>query len=417
MNPDQHKPNLPGVRDRLNRAAINSVIAGCVRCRTKAVRQLMNRPLGGAMFGHTLKRSLVLLATVGLVGALASATAVPAAADGRHRGGDDDNRYQQVNLVSDQVGMAENTDPNLVNPWGLAFGPNTPLWVSDNGMNVSTLYSGATTPSTPVTQVPLVVSIPGGSPTGVVFAGAVNFPITKGDKTGPALFIFAGENGEISAWNQTGDKTKAVLMTTTTDAVYKGLALLRNSAGSWLLAANFHDNRIDVFDSTFTLVHSMRFSSVGIPRGYAPFDVAVFGKRVFVSYAKQNAQRHDDVAGPGHGFINTFDLNGHFVKRFASRGVLDSPWGLAIAPKGFGELSGDLLVGNFGNGRINAFDVRSGEREGTLHGTDGLALVIDGLWGLLPGNGTAGGTSDVWFSAGPAGETHGLLGVLRATHE
>jgi uncharacterized protein (TIGR03118 family) len=370
------------------------------------------------MFGHAPRRPLVLLATVGLVGALASATATPAAANGGHRGGDEDNRYQQVNLVSDQVGVAENTDTNLVNPWGLAFGPSTPLWVSDNGMSVSTLYSGATTPTTPVTAVPLVVSIPGaGGPTGVVFSGAANFPITKGDKTGPAFFIFAGEDGDISAWNPTGDKTKAVLMAHTVGAVYKGLALLTNSAGSWLLATDFHDNRIDVFDTTFTLVHSMRFRSVGIPSGYAPFDVAVFGNRVFVSYAKQDAAKHDDVAGPGHGFINTFDLKGHFVKRFASRGVLDSPWGLAIAPKGFGEFSGDLLVGNFGNGRVNAFDVRSGEREGTLHGTDGKALVIDGLWGLLPGNGTAGGTSDVWFSAGPAGETHGLLGVLRATDD
>jgi len=370
------------------------------------------------MFGHAAKTPLVLLATVGLVGALALATAAPAAASGRHRGADEDNRYQQVNLVSDQAGMAERTDLNLVNPWGLAFGPTTPLWVSDNGKMVSTLYSGATTPTTPVNVVPLVVSVPGtAGPTGVIFSGAVNFPITKGDKTGPALFIFAGEDGDISAWNQTGDRTKAVLMAHTDGAVYKGLALLTNSAGSWLLATDFHDNRIDVFDTTFTLVHSMRFRSVGIPSGYAPFDVAVFGKRVFVSYAKQDAEKHDDVAGAGHGFINTFDLDGRFVKRFASRGVLDSPWGLAIAPKGFGEFSGDLLVGNFGNGRINAFDVRSGEREGTLRATNGNALVIDGLWALLPGNGTAGGTSDVWFSAGPAGETHGLLGVLRATDD
>ena len=370
------------------------------------------------MFGHAPKTPLVLLATVGLVGALATATAAPAAAGGRHRGADEDNRYQQVNLVSDQAGMAEHTDLNLVNPWGLAFGTTTPLWVSDNGKMVSTLYSGATTPTTPVNAVPLVVSVPGtAGPTGVVFSGAVNFAITKGDKTGPALFIFAGEDGDISAWNQTGDRTKAVLMAHTDGAVYKGLALLTNSAGSWLLATDFHDNRIDVFDATFTLVHSMRFRSVGIPSGYAPFDVAVFGKRVFVSYAKQDAERHDDVAGAGHGFINTFDLDGRFVKRFASRGVLDSPWGLAIAPKGFGEFSGDLLVGNFGNGRINAFDVRSGERAGTLRATNGNALVIDGLWGLLPGNGTAGGTSDMWFSAGPAGETHGLLGVLRATDD
>jgi uncharacterized protein (TIGR03118 family) len=378
------------------------------------------------MFGHAPNRPLTLLATIGLVGALAAATAAPASASDNHRGHETDNRIRQVNLVSDQPAKAAQLDPHLVNAWGLAFGPATPLWVANNATSTSTLYRGATTPTDPLVTVPLVVAIPGGgmpaakgNPTGVVFSGpgsnAAAFPITKGGKSGAALFIFAGENGDITAWNPSGDPTTAVLMAHTPGAVYKGLALLTNSHGSWLLATDFHDNRIDVYDTTFTLVHSMQFRSAGIPHGYAPFNVAVFGNRVYVSYAKQNVEKHDDVSGAGHGFINTFDVNGRFVKRFAARGVLNSPWGMAIAPKGFGEFAGDLLVGNFGDGRIHAFDVRSGEREGTLLGTNGSPLTIDGLWALLPGNGTAGGTSDIWFSAGPAGESHGLLGVLRAT--
>jgi uncharacterized protein (TIGR03118 family) len=196
--------------------------------------------------------------------------------------------------------------------------------------------------------------------------------------------------------------------------VYKGLALLAKASGNWLLAANFHDNRIDLFDASFRRVNRPdAFRSVGIPKGYAPFNVAVLGGRVYVSYAKQDADKHDDVAGAGHGFVNVFGTNGQSLRRFAARGVLNSPWGMTIAPKGFGDFAGDLLIGNFGNGRIYAYD-RTGEREGTLRRADGTPLAIDGLWALMPGNGTAGATSDVWFSAGPAGESHGLLGILRS---
>jgi uncharacterized protein (TIGR03118 family) len=359
-----------------------------------------------------------LLAVAGLATLLVTglATAAPAGARANH---DEDNRYQQLNLVSDQVGKAQLMDSSLVNAWGLAAGTGTratPIWVSNNGTSTSTLYRGATTPGELLTKVPLTVSIPGmGSPTGVVFNGGPGFVLSTDGKTGPALFIFAGEGGEISAWNPTGTATMATLVVPSKGGVYKGLALVTNDAKQFLLAANFHDNRIDIFNSSFAPVSKKNaFRSVRIPSGYAPFDVAVLGNRVYVSYAKQNAEKHDDLAGPGRGFVNVFTTEGKFLRQFARRGVLNSPWGLTIAPKGFGEFTGDILIGNFGDGRIYAFDPRSGELEGTLRGTDGQPLVIDGLWALMPGNGVAGATSDLWFSAGPAGETHGLLGILRA---
>jgi uncharacterized protein (TIGR03118 family) len=368
------------------------------------------------MLGHAHPRSVGLLAMLGLTAALTTLTASPALASDHHVR--EDNRYQQLNLVSDVPGAANLLDPKLVNAWGLAFGPATPLWVSNNGSDTSTLYKGTATAADPVVAQPLVVKIPGqGAPTGVVFNGGTNFVLSTDQKSGPAAFIFAGENGQLFGWNGTGDATSATMVASTKDAVYKGLALDTVGHTQFLLAANFHDNRIDVFNSRFSPVMSTRsFRSVGIPKGYAPFDVAILGSRVFVSYAKQDAARHDDVSGAGHGFVNVFSLDGRFQKRLASRGVLNSPWGLAIAPRGFGTFSGDLLVGNFGDGRINAFDKRSGKFEGTLRGPKGRPIVIDGLWGLLPGNGVSGRTSDVWFSAGPAGESHGLLGILRLAH-
>lgn len=354
------------------------------------------------------RRSGVLIAVAAML-ALSTVAAAPAGAEARHH---DHDGYQQLNLVSDVPGAAQLLDPNLVNAWGMSSSPTSPIWVSDNGSNTSTLYRGASTPGDPVSAVPLVVSIPGGgAPTGQVFNSTGDFVLPTG---GPAAFIFAGEGGELSAWNGTRG-TSAVLVAPSRGGVYKGLALLSTASGNWLLAANFHDNRIDLFDGSFRpVIRPNAFRSEGVPAGYAPFNVAVLGNRVYVSYAKQDTAKHDDVAGTGHGFVNVFSTSGRFLTRFATRGVLDSPWAMAIAPKGFGDFSGDVLVGNFGDGRIYAFD-RSGDREGTLRGTDGKPLVIDGLWGLKPGNGSSGGTSDVWFSAGPGGESHGLLGILRST--
>jgi len=256
----------------------------------------------------------------------------------------------------------------------------------------------------------LTVSIPGGAPTGQVFNDTSAF-LLPGTTTA-ARFIFLGEDGDLSAW---AGGPAATLVGHTEGAVYKGLALAHGPSGPMLLAANFHDNRIDVFDGTFAPVDSAgMFSDPALPSGYAPFNVAELGGQIFVSYARQDADREDDVAGPAHGFVDVYSTAGALVKRFATHGVLNSPWGMTIAPASFGQFSGDLLIGNFGDGRIHAFDPSTGEVLGILRGTSGRPLAIDGLWGLMVGDAVAGGTSSVWFSAGPDDETHGLLGILRA---
>jgi len=346
--------------------------------------------------------------------ALAGVSAGPAGAATGHTGSGHrfDDGYSQINLVSDLPGVAQLQDPNLVNAWGLSSSPTSPLWVSDNGSDQTTLYTGGVS-GKPASIVPLVVSIPGGAPTGQVFNSTSDFQLPTG---GRAFFIFAGEGGQLSAWNP-AQGTAAVLVSPSRGGVYKGLALLSTAHGSRLLATNFHDGRVEVFDGSFHRMPSAgRFRSVGIPHGYAPFNVAVLGNRVYVSYAKQDAARHDDVAGAGHGFVNVFDSAGRFEQRFATRGVLNSPWAITLAPKGFGDFSGDVLIGNFGDGTIHAFD-RHGHLLGALRDTHGKPLVIDGLWALKPGNGVSGATSDVWFSAGPDGESHGLLGLLHSADD
>lgn len=349
------------------------------------------------------------LAAVAVASVLALATSSPAVAHS-DPGSASTSRYTQVNLVSDVAGLAPVTDPNLVNAWGLSQGPTTPLWVSDNGTDRSTLYRSGT----PATIVPLVVDIEGGAPTGTVFNSTSGFLLSANGSSAAARFLFASENGDITAWDPTVTSTTAVRVAHTAGAVYKGLALIADPAAPRLLAANFHDNRIDVFDSAFAPVPDRHaFASIGIPHGYAPFNVVVLGDHVLVSYALQDPARHDDVAGAGHGFINVYDTKGRFLRHLVRRGVLDSPWGMALAPTGFGSLSGTLLVGNFGNGRIHAFNPQTGRLLATMSGPNGVPITIDGLWGLLPGNGASASTTDLWFSSGPNGESHGLLGVLR----
>jgi len=350
------------------------------------------------------------------IAALAAAAvlaAIPLARAGAHGGGD--NAYVQTNLVSDVPGAARLTDANLVNPWGLSFGPTTPAWVSDNGMDVSTLYSGGFD-HMPVAIAPLVVSIPGGAPTGQVFNGTDDFVIGTGAQMGPARFIFDSEAGQITAWSpKLVPATSAVSEATVPDAIYKGLAMASTSKGSFLYAANFHAGTIDVFDNRFKPIKlGGDFSDPSLPAGYAPFNIQLIGSRLYVSYAQQDAGKKDDVPGAGKGFVNVFDRNGHLLKRLISGGALNAPWGLTLAPDNFGAFSGALLVGNFGDGTINAYDPSTGHFLGSLQYTDGSQIAINGLWALRFGNGVAGSPQTLLFTAGIADEAHGLFGTLEA---
>jgi uncharacterized protein (TIGR03118 family) len=360
-----------------------------------------------------------------LLAAVQLATAPPVrAAEGQGEG------FGQTNLVSDLNLSGVTQDDNLKNPWGIVHGPTTPWWVSDNNGNVSTLYNGAGQKFPPAPAGPLVVNIPtpgadtGGAPTGVVFNGVgTDFVVTdkKTNKSGSSLFIFATEDGTIAGWSPTVKRTQAFIAVDNSavpdavnGAVYKGLAISTTSTGQRLYATNFRAGTVDVFDSTFAPVHGARaFTDRRIPSGFAPFGIQAIGESIVVTYAKQKPDRHDDLSGPGNGFIDVFNTDGKLLKRLVRHGKLNSPWGLAIAPQGFGELGGDLLVGNFGDGRINAYNLRTGEFDSTLRDANEQPIAIDGLWGIGFGNGaTAGPTGTLFFAAGVMAEAHGLFGSL-----
>ena len=358
-----------------------------------------------------MKRSLILLFISGLAFALLLA-------------GPRGDVYIEHGLVSDLPPHAEHRDSNLVNPWGLSSNPIGPIWVSDNGTGVVTVYDGDGKPA-PADE-PIVVTIPspkGGnsSPTGQVFNNSNGFFLSGANK---AFFLFATEEGTILGWNPAVNRTNAVIKVNNSDsgAVYKGLAIGTVGPNNFLYAANFSKGKIDWFNGDFSPVNSPgAFLDVTLPPGYAPFNIRNIGGRLYVTYALQDANKKDDVAGPGNGFVNVFDLSGNFVRRFATRGTLNSPWGLAMASANFGDFSNTLLVGNFGDGRINAFDPASGDFRGQLLEPSGSPLTIEGLWGLLFGNGGQGGDPDVlYFTAGISGsgevEDHGLFGQIRAQH-
>jgi len=361
-----------------------------------------SKPLARPRRGGSLWVRLVMgLAALAVVGVLATGAI---AGDGAHR-----NVFKRVNLISDIDGVARITDPNLVNPWGMAAGPGTPLWVNDNGADVSTLYSGGVHGSIPQI-IPRVVSIPGGAPTGIVFNS------TSGFKVGgtPAKFIFDSEAGVLSAWVS---GSAAQTEQTIPDAVYKGLAIGMSSHGMRLYASNFHAGKVDVFDDSFQPVslHAGAFTDPTLPAGYAPFGIQELNGKLYVTYALQKPpDNKDDQAGPGNGFVDVYDNDGNLLKRLISNGALNSPWGLVIAPRDFGPFGGDLLVGNFGDGAINAYDRRTGDFQGTLMNRDGNQIKINGLWGLRFGNGTFGTPDTLVFTAGIGDEGHGLLGEIKS---
>lgn len=319
-----------------------------------------------------------------------------------------DSVYSQTNLVSNIPGMAAHTDPNLVNPWGISESGASPFWISDNGTGLTTLYNSTGTPQT------LVVTIPnpaGGAsaPTGQVFNGTGKFNADN--------FLFATENGTIAGWRGAlGTNAETLFNNSGSGAVYKGVTLATNAQGSYILAADFHNGHIDVFPSSGAGSLPGQFVDPTLPAGYAPFNVQNVNGQVFVTYAKQGTGA-DEVDGPGLGFVSVFDANGNFVKRIASNGSLNAPWGVAMAPANWGSVGGDLLVGNFGDGMINAYSL-DGTFAGTLMGADGNPLLNDGLWGLTFGNGGNGGSPDsLYVTAGLNGESDGLFAKIDPTPE
>jgi uncharacterized protein (TIGR03118 family) len=338
---------------------------------------------------------LVTVLCVVAAGSLAAAT--PAA---------ETNAYVQHNLVSDGAVSADHTDTNLVNAWGLTSLPGSPWWVADNETDVSTIYRADGTTARPAVGVPA-------APTGAVSNTGSSFVVGSG----PALFLFATEEGKILGWNiSLGTTAQVVVDRSGADAIYKGLAI----AGDRLYATDFHNGQVDVFDGSFAKVNvAGAFVDSKIPAGFAPFGIQNIGGHIFVTYAKQDADREDDVAGQGLGFVDEFDTSGALLARVASHGQLNSPWGLAMAPADFGRFGGDLLVGNFGDGEISAFEPQldgTFELVGQLRTSERKVLAIDGLWALQFGKGTAnnGPTDTLFFTAGPDDESHGLFGTIRA---
>jgi uncharacterized protein (TIGR03118 family) len=326
--------------------------------------------------------------------------------------------YSVHNLVSDGAASADEMDQNLKNPWGIVFNPNGFVWVANNHSSTSTLYDGSGVKQS------LIVSIPSGSrgdgsPTGIVYNGSNDFVVQEGAASGASRFIFAGENGTLSGWAPNVDVTHAVLVydDITGGAIYKGLALAANGAANYLYATDFHNGKVDVFDKNFQKVTlTGKFSDPSIPAHYAPFGIQNLQGNIYVTYAKQDADAEDDTAGPGFGFVNVFDSNGQLIRRVASRGRLNAPWGMAVAPADFGRFSNRLLIGNFGDGTINAFDLATGLFLGKLRGAGERPVQLEGLWGLNFGNGLEGqNTSSLFFAAGPNDEEDGVYGRIDVT--
>jgi len=347
-----------------------------------------------------LNRHLILLA-VGLASIIFMATGLYAASK----------FYQVSNLVSDSAAItAAHNDTNLINSWGIAFDPNGFACVADNGTGLATFYNGAG-----VLQTPVITGL--GAPTGVIFNDTADFVVTGDLDTGPATFLFATENGTILGWFPGVNATNtAIVAVTTPGAVYKGLSQTFDGNNHFLLAADFHGAKIDVFNATFgAAALTGSFVDPKIPAGYAPFGIQNINGDIYVTYAKQDAAKHDDVKGRGHGFVSVFDANGNFVDRVVTRGQLNSPWGLAVSPASFGRFGNHLLVGNFGDGKINAYDLETGNFRGSLSQSSGHPIVIDGLWGIRFGNGLQNQpTNALFFASGPGGEAHGLYGKIEA---
>lgn len=303
---------------------------------------------------------------------------------------------------------AKRKDQFLINPWGIAYGPGTAIWIADNNAGVSTLYNAKGKLLKPVVGIPAPMGTNSQStPTGVVYN-------PHSSEFGGALFIFCTEDGTISTWNQSdGTAAKLMVDNSAKDSVYKAVAMGSNASGDLIFVTDLHNDAIDVFDKNFTPVTvSGGFSDPSIPANFSPFGIANIGGNLYVSYAMPDAAGVDEVNGAGHGYIDVFDTNGNLMRRLVSQGSLNSPWGMAMAPSNFGPLSGNLLVGNFGDGHINAFNPTTGAAAGQMMNSKSMAIVVDGLWGLVFGNGSLGSPTTLFFTAGPANQSAGVFGVF-----
>jgi uncharacterized protein (TIGR03118 family) len=320
--------------------------------------------------------------------------------------------YVATNLVSDVPGIARRTDTNVVNPWGIAVGSSGTIWVANNGTGTSTLYDTKGVPQ------PLVVAIPssatntdGANPTGIVVNSSSGFVVSEGGVSGPSVFIFVSEDGSISGWSPSVAIDHAIIAVDDGEegSVYKGAALGESSSGLRLFVTNFREGKVSIYDDTFAEIEDdAAFVDPNVPATYSPFGIENINGLIYVTYAKRDRDGEDDVPGPGHGFLAVFNADGALVNHLVSRGRLNSPWGLALAPNDFGNFSGALLVGNFGDGLIHGYDPTTGAFIGTLKQPDKTPLQLDELWALhVIGN-------RVFFTAGIVEEEHGLIGVIKS---
>jgi uncharacterized protein (TIGR03118 family) len=345
--------------------------------------------------------------------------------------------FADTALVSNKTGVvatATTIDANLSNPWGLVTAPGLPFWIADNNSNLASLYSGtgqiqtnAVTGSNAIAvAIPASAAGVPANPTGQVYNGNGGFLMTtsKGQET--ALFIFAGEGGTIAGWAQDSSATAVTayddgIGNGTEHAVYKGLALGSVNGASYLYATDLHNNKIDVFDTNFAKPASMqgKFVDPTMPAGFVPFGIAALKSQLYITYAMRDAAMHDEVAGAGMGYVDVFDFTGNFVSRFASAGSLNAPWGIALAPAGFGSFEGDVLIGNFGDGTINVFAANGtslATSMGPLTDSTGAALAIPGLWSLEFGNGDSDKpVTTLFYTAGLADQTDGVFGSIAVT--
>ncbi|MFZ0664113.1 MAG: TIGR03118 family protein [Acidimicrobiales bacterium] len=385
----------------------------------------MNQPNVSRKSAPRMRRSRWFMAAIPIA-AIAGAAAVLSSAGAAGAQSADD--FTQTNLVANTSTQgAQLVDPNLQNAWGLTASPSGPIWVSDNNSGKATVYTGGVNGS--AVNLELTVRVPGGNATGQVFNSTADFPV-GGTSGSAADFIVSSDSvgatqspGRIEAWNG-GAKfivedgpTGGAGGTTPANAVFKGIAISpKSKSGPLLYAADVANATIDIFNDDFEPVSMPgTFTDPSLPAGYAPFNIAYLGGKLYVTYGKQNAKKTDVVPGNGFGVVDVYNVNGKLLQHLISNGPtspLDEPWGVAIAPSSFGPFSGDLLVGNLGNGWINAFDPSTGAFVGTLDGSKGHPITIDGLWGLEVGNAAFGGSSSIVFSAGPEGYADGLLGIL-----